>query len=68
VQTANEELVALVEQVSGRTVRVASGAHESRSWDTGSWGCDPSAARELLGWEPTTDLVTGLRRCWEAGS
>ena len=68
VQTANEELVGLVEQVSGRTVSVATGAHAGRPWDTGSWVCDPSAARELLGWQPRTDLAGGLRRCWEAGS
>ncbi len=68
VQTANEELVGVLEQVSGRTVRVAGGVHQGRSWDTGSWVCDSSAARESLGWEPRTDVVTGLRRCWEAGS
>jgi len=68
VQTANEELVALVERVSGRSIRVASGAHGGRSWDTGSWVCDATAARELLGWEPRTDLTTGLRQCWEAAA
>lgn len=68
VQTANEELVGLVEQVSGRTVSVTTGAHAGRPWDTGSWVCDPSAARELLGWQARTDLAGGLRRCWEAAS
>lgn len=66
VQTANEELVALVEQVSGRAIHVARGVHGGRPWDTGSWVCDPSAARDLLGWQPATDLLTGLRQCWEA--
>jgi nucleoside-diphosphate-sugar epimerase len=65
-QVANEELVALVERVSGRPVRVAVGAHPGRSWDTGSWVCDPSLAADLLGWEAKVDLEEGLARCWAA--
>jgi len=66
VQTANEELVAVAERVTGRRIRVDVGAHEGRSWDTGSWVCDPSAARAALGWEPRTGLAEGLRDCWDA--
>lgn len=66
VQTANEDLVACVERLSGRAVRVEVGAHPGRAWDTGSWVCDPAAARSLLGWVPLTDLAAGLRRCWDA--
>ena len=65
-QTANEELVAAAERATGRPVRTAVGAHPGRSWDTGSWVCDPSLARRLLGWEPVVELEDGLRRCWEA--
>ena len=67
-QTANEELVAAVEGVSGRQVRVAVGAHPGRSWDTGTWLCDPSLAADLLGWEAKVALSDGLARCWEAES
>ncbi len=66
-QVANEELVALVEQASGRPVRVAPGAHPGRSWDTSSWVCDPSLAADLLGWEAEVALEDGLARCWQAG-
>ena len=62
-QTANEELVAAVERVTGRPVRVAAGAHPGCPWDTGSWVCDPSLAADLLGWEAKIDLEEGLRRC-----
>lgn len=66
VQTANEELVALVQRVSGQPVRVVEGAHPGCPWDTGSWVCDPSLARRLLGWRATVGLETGLARCWAA--
>ena len=65
-QTANEELVAAVERVTGRPVRMAVGAHPGRSWDTGTWGCDPALAAGLLGWEAKFILDDGLARCWEA--
>jgi nucleoside-diphosphate-sugar epimerase len=65
-QLANEDLVAVVERVSGRPVRVAAGAHPGRDWDTGSWVCDPSRAGDLLGWEAKIGLEDGLARCWEA--
>lgn len=65
-QVANEDLVAIVERVSGRHVRVAAGAHPGRSWDSSSWVCDPSLAADLLGWEAKIDLEDGLARCWAA--
>ncbi|HZI96964.1 MAG TPA: NAD(P)-dependent oxidoreductase [Actinomycetales bacterium] len=65
-QTANEDLVALAEKVTGRRIRVSVGSHPGRSWDAASWVCDPSLARRLLGWEPTVALDEGLRRTWGA--
>ncbi len=66
-QTTNEGIVAEVERATGRSVDVAVGAHPGRDWDGPSWLCDPSLARELLGWEAEVDLATGLSRCWESG-
>jgi len=66
VQTANEQLVAVAEQVTGRRIDVRIGEHPGRGWDAPSWVSDPRAAAELLGWRPTTDLATGLADCWRA--
>lgn len=66
VQTANEELVAVAAEVTGRTIRTQVGGHEGRSWDAASWVADPSRARALLGWEPQLDLRAGLARTWAA--
>lgn len=67
VQTANEELVALAAEVTGRELRTRVGAHPGRSWDAASWVCDPSLAGELIGWEPWVDLRSGLAATWAAG-
>jgi nucleoside-diphosphate-sugar epimerase len=66
VQTSTEELVAVAERVTGRPIATSPGAHPGRDWDTADWVADPSAARRLLGWEPTVDLAEGLARTWAA--
>lgn len=67
VQTANEELVALAVEVTGREIRTRVGAHPGRSWDAASWVSEPARARALLGWEPRLDLRAGLAATWAAG-
>jgi nucleoside-diphosphate-sugar epimerase len=66
VQTSTEELIATAERVTGRPLATAPGAHPGRDWDTADWVADPSAARRLLGWQPTVDLAEGLARTWAA--
>jgi nucleoside-diphosphate-sugar epimerase len=66
VQTSTAELVAVAERVTGRPIETSPGAHPGRDWDTADWVADPSAARRLLGWEPTVDLAEGLARTWAA--
>jgi nucleoside-diphosphate-sugar epimerase len=66
VQTSTEELVAVAERVTGRPIATVPSAHPGRDWDTADWVADPSAARRLLGWEPTIDLAEGLARTWAA--
>jgi nucleoside-diphosphate-sugar epimerase len=65
VQTANEELVAVAERVTGRRIDVRPGAHPGRGWDARSWLCDPRRAAELLGWTAQVGLDEGLARCWQ---
>ncbi len=64
VQTSNEELVDALRRVSGRDVATRTGEHPGRGWDTADWVADPRAAREQLGWAPTTDLESGLAVTW----
>ena len=66
VQTSTEELIATAARVVGQPIATVPGAHPGRDWDTADWVCDPSAARELLGWTPTVDLAEGLARTWGA--
>ena len=65
-QVSNEALVAEVERVAGRPVRVAFGAHPGRQWDAPSWVCDPTLAARLLGWRARISLPVGLADCWAA--
>lgn len=67
LQVSNEDLVSEIGRVSGRPVTVAVGAHPGCEWDTASWMCDPTLARDLLGWEAKVALTEGLARCWAAG-
>lgn len=68
VQTANEDLVAAAERVTGRSIAVALGVHPGCPWDAPSWVSDPSLARDRLGWEAKVALEEGLSRCWTSSS
>ncbi len=65
-QWANEEVVAVAERVTARPIAADPGAYPGPAWDTASWVCDPSRARDLLGWEAKVELEEGLRRGWAA--
>ncbi|MBZ5589085.1 MAG: NAD(P)-dependent oxidoreductase [Acidobacteriia bacterium] len=61
-QTSNEELVALVERVTGLTVKVAVGAFSARVSDRGFWAADTGKAERLLGWVAGHSLTDGLEK------
>jgi len=69
IQTSNEEIVGLIEKLTGRTVTLQRGAYPRRPSDTDCWVSDPSKAERLLGWKAATSLETGLRETieWIAG-
>ena len=55
-------LIALVEKVTGKTVRTSQSA--SLSGDVNAIVLDPSKAGDLFNWAPTTSLERGLERTW----
>jgi len=61
-QRSNEEVVALVREVTGRELRVRMGEHLPRPWDSEYWVADVAKAGRLLGWEPRHTLREGLAR------
>jgi nucleoside-diphosphate-sugar epimerase len=62
VQTANEELVALVEEVTGRRIDVRHGAYAPHVTDSEHWVADVSKAERLLGFRARIPLREGLVR------
>jgi UDP-glucuronate 4-epimerase len=53
-------VIALVEELSGQAVPID--RRPAQSGDVHRTGGSTERVRELLGWFPTTDLRTGLRR------
>lgn len=61
-QWSNEEVVALVERLVGKSLRVRVGAYPAQPPDTRHWQADIAKARALLGWAPAHRLEEGLRK------
>ncbi|MEW6231238.1 MAG: NAD-dependent epimerase/dehydratase family protein [Chloroflexota bacterium] len=61
-QRSNEEVVEMVQAVSGQKVRVRVGAYPPRPADTPHWVADIRKAKKLLGWEPRHTLRSGLEK------
>jgi nucleoside-diphosphate-sugar epimerase len=61
-QWANEEVVEIIQQVSGKKINVLVGGYPARQSDTNHWVADNEKARKLLGWEPRHDLRAGLSK------
>lgn len=56
------DVVAFIEKVAGRSVDARFGVCPYRSTEAWTLSGDPSRARELLGWSPSTDFQEGLAR------
>jgi nucleoside-diphosphate-sugar epimerase len=59
-QTTLKEIVDLAISLVGASVTPEWGTMGARIWDQKVWVADVSKAKEKLGWEPRTDLATGL--------
>lgn len=62
LQWSNEEVVDLVQVVTGRRINVRVGAYPARRSDKAHWVADIRKARDLLGWEPRHTLRAGLEK------
>lgn len=61
-RTSLRELISLAEEVSGRPIQVIE--HPTRGGDVRDSLAGLERAREVLGYEPSVDLIEGLRRTW----
>jgi nucleoside-diphosphate-sugar epimerase len=60
-QWTNEEVVGLIERVTGEKIHVQQGTFPSREFDRESWLADIQKIKRELGWEPTS-LLSGLEK------
>jgi UDP-glucuronate 4-epimerase len=60
------EAIAILERVSGRTLRIAHA--DAAKGDVARTKADVSRIREAIGWEPRTSLEQGLARMWSWAS
>lgn len=59
---SNEEVVRIVESVSGRPIRRRVGEYPARENDNEHWVADIAKAGRLLGWTPRHTLAAGLEK------
>ena len=64
IETSTRELVALAEQVTGRSLRIDPAPFPERPSDRAHWSADISQAQKVLGWAPAIDLREGLADLW----
>lgn len=61
-QWSNEEVVDMVQAVSGKKLMIRVGAYPARPFDTNYWVADIRKAKKSLGWEPHHSLREGLEK------
>ena len=60
-QSSNEEVVGIIERVSGRLIQTRVGEYHARLSDTTHWVADTAKAELVLGWKARRSLEAGLR-------
>ncbi len=61
-QRSNEEVVELVQSVTGQRIAMRIGEYPARPFDTSHWVADIGKAEKLLGWRPRHTLREGLEK------
>lgn len=64
-QWSNQQAVALIESIVGRTLRRNPEPYPGHHTDTTFWVADNSKARSILGWQPQHTLPEGLAKTWD---
>jgi UDP-glucose 4-epimerase len=59
-QWGNEEVVRMIERVSGRPIHTRVGTFNPRLSDTPHWVADVSKTEQVLGWKARRPLLAGL--------
>jgi nucleoside-diphosphate-sugar epimerase len=65
VQTPNEKVVELLEEIGQHSIPIESGAYPASSHDKTSWCADITKARQILCWKPLISLTLGLKNEFE---
>jgi UDP-glucose 4-epimerase len=60
-QSSNEEVVGIIERVSGCVIQKRVGEYRARLSDTTHWVADTAKAEQVLGWKASRSLEAGLR-------
>jgi nucleoside-diphosphate-sugar epimerase len=61
-QWSNEQIVELIQSITGRKIELQVGAYPPSPSDTQNWVADISRARRYLGWQPKHSLRSGLEK------
>ncbi|MGC8916473.1 MAG: NAD-dependent epimerase/dehydratase family protein [Thermoanaerobaculum sp.] len=64
VQWSNEEVLTVVERVTGRRLRVRRGGYPGSPADSPWWVASTAKSKRVLGWTPAFDLPSGLWQTW----
>jgi nucleoside-diphosphate-sugar epimerase len=62
IEWTNQQIVELIEEISGRRIPRRAGVFPPRAADTAHWRADIRAAGSALGWQPRHSLKEGLRK------
>ena len=55
-------VVAMIEAITGRTIRRSNKRYPARDWDSTNWAADIGKAKKRLGWAPKHSLEEGLKK------